>query len=52
MRVEDAAEALKRGIYSGKFEIAFPARFVLILKFLRCLPYSIYFPLIRKSTGR
>ena len=52
MDVEDAALALKRGIYKGKFEIAFPTRFVLLLKFFRCLPYSIYFPLIRKFTGR
>ena len=52
MNVEDAALALKRGIYKGKFEIAFPTRFVLLLKLFRCLPYSIYFPLIRKFTGR
>ena len=52
MNVEDAALALKLGIYRGKFEIAFPTRFVLLLKFFRCLPYAIYFPLIRKFTGR
>lgn len=52
MKVEDAAEALKRGIYKGKFEIAFPTRFVLMLKLLRALPYSIYFPLMRRMTGR
>lgn len=52
MNVEDAADALKRGIGSGKFEIAFPTRFVLILKVLRCLPYSLYFPLMRRITGR
>jgi NAD(P)-dependent dehydrogenase (short-subunit alcohol dehydrogenase family) len=52
MGVEDAAQALKRGIYKGKFEIAFPTGFVLLLKFFRCLPYAIYFPLIKKFTGR
>ena len=52
MDVEDAALALKRGIYKGTFEIAFPTRFVLLLKFFRCLPYAVYFPLIRKFTGR
>ena len=52
MKVDVAAEALKRGIYKGKFEIAFPTRFVLLLKFFRCLPYFIYFPLIKKFTGR
>ena len=52
MKVDDAAAALKRGIYKGKFEIAFPTRFVMLLKFFRCLPYVLYFPLIKKFTGR
>jgi NAD(P)-dependent dehydrogenase (short-subunit alcohol dehydrogenase family) len=52
MKVDDAAAALQRGIYERKFEIAFPTRFVLILKFFRCMPYWIYFPLIRRMTGR
>jgi NAD(P)-dependent dehydrogenase (short-subunit alcohol dehydrogenase family) len=51
MKVDDAAAALQKGIYKGKFEIAFPTRFVLILKFLRALPYWAYFPLIKKMTG-
>jgi short-subunit dehydrogenase len=51
MKVDDAALAMKRGIYKGKFEIAFPTRFVLLLKFFRCLPYSLYFPIIKKFTG-
>ena len=52
MDVDDAAEALYRGIQKRKFEIAFPTRFVLILKLMRILPYSLYFPLIRRGTGR
>jgi len=52
MKVDDAALAMKRGIYKGKFEIAFPTRFVLLLKFFRCLPYVLYFPTIKKFTGR
>lgn len=48
----DAAEALHRGITKGRFEIAFPGRFVFILKFFRLLPYSLYFPLMRRFTGR
>ena len=52
MQPEAAAEALYQGILKGKFEIAFPTRFVLLLKFFRMLPYSIYFPLMRKFTGR
>ena len=48
MDVEDAAVALERGIAKGKFEIAFPTRFVLMLKILRALPYALYFPLIKR----
>lgn len=51
MQVEDAAEALYRGIMQQKFEIAFPRRFVLLLKIFRCLPYALYFPLMRKFAG-
>ncbi|HEY1991061.1 MAG TPA: SDR family NAD(P)-dependent oxidoreductase [Gammaproteobacteria bacterium] len=52
MKVDDAAAALERGIASAKFEIAFPTRFVLILKVLRALPYWMYFPLMKMLTGR
>jgi NAD(P)-dependent dehydrogenase (short-subunit alcohol dehydrogenase family) len=52
MPVDAAAEALYRGIAKGKFEIAFPTRFVLLLKFFRILPYSLYFPVLRRFTGR
>lgn len=52
MSAEEAAAALYRGIRAQKFEIAFPTRLVLILKFLRVLPYALYFPLMRKVTGR
>ena len=52
MKVDAAAAALQRGIYKGKFEIAFPTRFVLVLKLLRALPYRLYFPIIRRMSGR
>lgn len=52
MKADDAAAALERGIGRRQFEIAFPARFVLILKILRALPYRAYFPLIKRMTGR
>jgi len=52
MKVDDAAAALERGIEKRKFEIAFPTRFVLILKLLRALPYWLYFPLIKRMTGK
>ncbi|HVC38264.1 MAG TPA: SDR family NAD(P)-dependent oxidoreductase [Gammaproteobacteria bacterium] len=52
MNLQDATEALYRGIMKQKFEIIFPRRFVLLLKLFRCLPYMFYFPVIRKFTGR
>ncbi len=51
MNAEDAAEALYRGIMQQKFEIAFPRRFVWLLKLFRCLPYALYFPIMGKFTG-
>lgn len=49
------ADVAARHIYNGmakrKFEIAFPLPFVLILKFLRMLPYGLYFRLVKKMTG-
>jgi short-subunit dehydrogenase len=47
----DAAQAMLRGWAKGKFEIHFPKRFTLWLKFMRLLPYSIYFRLVRRFTG-
>ncbi len=48
------ADVAARHIYNGmakrKFEIAFPLPFVLILKFMRMLPYGLYFRLIKKVT--
>jgi short-subunit dehydrogenase len=51
MEPEDAARAIFEGMARKKFEIAFPTRFVLILKVLRMLPYRLYFKLVRKATG-
>ncbi|HVC28738.1 MAG TPA: SDR family NAD(P)-dependent oxidoreductase [Gammaproteobacteria bacterium] len=52
MDLEDACDALYHGIMQRKFEIAFPRRFVLLLKLFRCLPYALYFPIMRKFSGR
>jgi len=51
MEPEDAARAVYNGMEKRKFEIAFPTPFVMILKFLRILPYALYFPLVKKMTG-
>jgi NAD(P)-dependent dehydrogenase (short-subunit alcohol dehydrogenase family) len=45
MEVEDACRRIRQGLDSGRFETAFPRRFVLLLKLLRCLPYSLFFKL-------
>jgi short-subunit dehydrogenase len=43
-----AARAIRAGIASGRFEIHFPRRFTLVLKFVRWLPYRLRFPLIAR----
>lgn len=52
MPVDEAADALYRGLMSDRFEIVFPRRFAAILKLARMLPYGLYFPLVRRVTGR
>ncbi|MGR8919720.1 MAG: SDR family NAD(P)-dependent oxidoreductase, partial [Gammaproteobacteria bacterium] len=52
--IVSAAEAARRildGLDAGRFEIAFPRRFVWLLKLLRHLPYALSYPLIRRMTG-
>ena len=44
---EAAADHIMRGLAGNSFEIHFPKRFTYILKFLKLLPYSIYFRLIK-----
>jgi short-subunit dehydrogenase len=46
-----AAERIVEGLAKNSFEITFPKRFTYILKFLRILPYSLYFPLVARGTG-
>ena len=43
MEVDDAVSRIMNGLARNTFEIAFPTRFVLILKFLRLLPDWLYF---------
>jgi len=46
MDVDDAAERMARGLESNAFEIAY------LLKLLRLLPYRLYFPIVRRMTGK
>lgn len=50
IKADEAAEKIIQGLESKAFEIAFPAPFVRQMKFLRLLPYKLYFPLINKVT--
>jgi short-subunit dehydrogenase len=43
-----AARAIRQGISAGRFEIHFPRRFTLALKFVQWLPYRLRFPLISR----
>jgi len=47
---EEAALEIISGFENGEFEIHFPKRFTRVMKVLRHLPYSLYFPAIKKST--
>jgi NADP-dependent 3-hydroxy acid dehydrogenase YdfG len=48
MTADEAAKEILEGIQAGKFDIHFPKRFSGFLKFLRILPYPIYFWIIRR----
>lgn len=48
---EEAARCTIEGMERGAFEIHYPKRFTRVLKVLRCLPYWLYFPLVRRITG-
>ena len=48
---EEAAREIMEGLGRGAFEIHFPRRFTRVLKFLRLLPYRVYFAAIRRMIG-
>lgn len=48
---EEAARQMLKGMERGEFEIHFPKRFTRWLKFLRLLPYRMYFPIVHRFTG-
>lgn len=45
---EPAAARIISGLEKKQFEIAFPTRFVILLKLLKRLPYSVYFKLTKQ----
>jgi short-subunit dehydrogenase len=45
---EQAAQEILKRLPKDSFEIAFPTPFALILKFMRCLPYRLYFRFMRR----
>ena len=45
---EEAASEILKGIQEGEFDIHFPKRFSRFLKFLRILPYPLYFWIVRR----
>jgi NAD(P)-dependent dehydrogenase (short-subunit alcohol dehydrogenase family) len=49
MKANEAGRRSIAGLASGRFEVAYPRRFVAILKFARLLPYRLYFWLIEKA---
>lgn len=49
MKPEEAARATIRGLAAGRFEIAYPWPFVMLLRIARALPYPAFFYLIDKA---
>lgn len=45
---QEAADEILSGIQKGEFDIHFPKRFSRFLKFLRILPYPLYFWIVRR----
>lgn len=51
MKAEAAVKRIADGMDRPGFEITFPRRFAYILKFLRILPYPLYFWLAKRAMG-
>jgi len=49
MKPEDAARRTINGLAAGRFEVAYPRRFVAILKTVRLLPYALFFRLMARA---
>ncbi|QHE78182.1 SDR family NAD(P)-dependent oxidoreductase [Hydrogenophaga sp. PBL-H3] len=46
-----AAQAMIEDWGRGVFEVHYPKRFTRWMKFMRLLPYRVYFPAVRRATG-
>ncbi len=51
MTAPDAAEEILKGLRKGRYEIAFPRRFIWGMKLLRLVPNSLYFRFVRSFVG-
>lgn len=51
MPVEDAVKKIMRGLRGGAFEIAFPGRFVFLMRLLRHMPDRLFFALTARMIG-
>ena len=49
MQPDEAARRTIEGLAAGRFEIAYPRRFVAILRALKALPYPLFFRIITRS---
>jgi NAD(P)-dependent dehydrogenase (short-subunit alcohol dehydrogenase family) len=49
---DEAGRRTIAGLRRGQFEVAYPRRFVGLLKLARMLPYRLYFPLIDRVVNR
>jgi NAD(P)-dependent dehydrogenase (short-subunit alcohol dehydrogenase family) len=52
MGVEEAAKQMLRGLEGSAFEVTFPWRFAVVMKFLRLLPDRLFFALTRRMIGK
>jgi NAD(P)-dependent dehydrogenase (short-subunit alcohol dehydrogenase family) len=48
MQPEEAARRTIEGLAAGRFEVAYPRRFVAILRALKALPYPVFFRLVTR----
>lgn len=48
IEADEAAQIISKELLTKKFEIHFPKSFAFLMKFLKCLPYPIYFWIARK----